>query len=152
MNLTETKKIKLLEIEKARILLNIELENGVITEKDLINLLSEKADYGFIKSNEFNSYKRRVLKDIFNSPFILCDQKNLSIRVKKLLPIFLNCRYSMEKDYLNYMYNECYISKEEYELEKKLIKFYYFQSSEDGKSILKTGHVNNVLNNIIRTK
>lgn len=151
-NLTEIKKIKLLQIEKARILLNIELENGVITEKDLINLLSERADYGFIKKDEFNSYKKRILKDIFNSPFLLCDQENISIRVKKLLPIFLKCRYDMEIDQLNYMYNECYINEEEFEKEKKLIKFYYYQSSTDGKSILKTGHVNNVLNNIIRTK
>ena len=101
MNLTEIKKENLKRIKYARKILNLELENGLITEDDVLSLLNKRNDYGFRNKGKTQSYKQSVLRDIFNSPFILCDQENLSLNIKQLLPLFLNCRYQMEIEELD---------------------------------------------------
>ena len=150
--LTNAKKIKLLKIEKARIKLAVELKNGLITEEDIILLARKNNSYVFKDGNKKTSYKKIVLKDIFNCPFLLCDQPYLSINIKKILPYFLDARYKTEQDELKYQFDECYISKEEYEKELDELEFVYYKSSNDGKSILKTGHVIDVKSNIIKTR
>ena len=148
--LTNSKKIKLLKLEKARLMLSVDLKNGLITEEDIIKLGTKDANYGFKYGKV--SYKLAVLKSVLNCPSVLCDQDSLSIEFKKILPLFLDARYKIEQDELKYQYSEGYISKEEYEKELDELEFVYYKSSNDGKSILKTGHVCDVKDNIIRTR
>lgn len=152
MMITEKKKVLLEQIEQARNTFKSDFINGVITEEDILGLLKVKGDYGFKYRDSFHTYKSNVLRSIFNSPFVLCDQDDLSLLVKKFLPFLLGARYDMEIEELQGQLNLEYISEEEYVEKKKLLKFCYYDSSLDGKSILKTGHVNNVLDNRIRTK
>lgn len=152
MTLTDKKKINLVRIESARHSLNTYFENGFITEEDILHLLKVKSDYGFKYKDRKQSYKLNVLRDIFNSPFILCDQDNLSLNIKQLLPLILKSRYDREIDELKYMLENGYINKEEYIEEEKLLKYNYYGSSKDGKSILKNGHVDNLLDNKIKVR
>lgn len=150
--LTNSKKIKLFSIEKARIMLSIELKNGLITEGDIIKLGTKNIDYGFKYTNKNHNYKQSVLRNVFNCPFLLCDQDNLSLCIKKILPVFLESRYKTEQDELKYQYEQCYLSKEEYEKELDELEFVYYKSSLDGKNILKTGHVSDVKDNKIKIR
>lgn len=152
MTLTETKRKMLEEIQKARNLLKIDIINGVITEDDIMGLLRVKGNYGFKYKDRIHAYKSSVLRNIFNCPFILCDQEDLSFVIKKTLPFLLNARYEMEIEELNSQLELNYISEDEYIEKKKILKFCYYESSIDGKSVLKTGHVNNVIDNKIRVK
>lgn len=152
MTITEKKKVLLEQIQEARNKFKIDFNNGVITEEEIIRLLYVKGDYGFKYKDRLHSYKSNVLRNIFNSPFVLCDQDDLSISMKKFLPFLINARYDMEIEELDNQLELCYISNDEYLERKKLLKFCYYESSEDGKSILKTGHVKNVLDNKIRVK
>lgn len=150
MKINEQKRLNLFRIEQARFMLNYNIENDIITEGDIISIL--KLDSNFALNKKNTNYKTKVLRDIYNSPFILCDQKNLSLDFKKILPIILNTRYLIELEELNLMYKKGYIDKDEYTFEEKMLKFNYYQSSEDGKNILKTGHVSNVLDNTSKYK
>lgn len=152
MTLTDKKKINLIRIEEARHTLNAYLQNGFITEEDILHLLKVKSDYGFKYKDKIQSYKSSVLRSIYNSPFILCDQNCLSLNLKQLLPIILKCRYETEIDELKYMLENGFIKKEEYIETEKLIKYNYYGSSNDGKNILKTGHVDNLLDNKIKVR
>ena len=152
MTLTDKKKINLIRIEEARQSLNIYLENGFITEEDILHLLKVKNDYGFKYKNKAHSYKSSVLRSIYNSPFILCDQDCLSLNIKQLLPIILKSRYDKEIDELKYMLENGLIKKQEYIEEEKLLKYNYYDSSLEGKSILKNGHVDNLLDNKIKVR
>jgi len=150
--LTNSKKIKLLRIEKARLELNISLKNGLITEQDIILLEDKNLDYGVENIMAHSKYKQKLLRDIFNCPFLLCDQDILSLDLKKILPYFLDSRYKTEQEELKCQFEEGYISKEQYEKELDELEFVYYKSSNDGKNILKTGHVSAVKNNIIRKR
>ena len=143
MSITEKKKLNLLRIEKARLILGEELSRGVITDKDIAYLLRVNPLYGLKTGNKIYNYKKNLLIDIFNSPFILLDQYNLSIDIKKVLPIILNTRYNMEFEQLNYYFNEGYISNTEYEEQKQLLKYCYYESSYEGKRILKDNELYN---------
>ena len=150
--LSNSKKQKLLIIEKARYILAQDLINGVITEKDIIYLIGKNINFGLKNCHQKLNYKNSVLREIFTCPFLLCDQQNLSIEIKKLLPFFLDARYNVEKDMLDFYYNNGYINELEYKKELDELLFVYYKSSEDGKSIFKTGHVSCVKDNIIRTR
>lgn len=152
MTITEKKKILLEQIKEARNKFKIDFNSGIITEEEIMGLLKVKGDYGFKQKDRFHTYKSSALRSIFNSPFILCDQDDLSIIMKKFLPFLINARYDMEIEELDNQLELNYISNDEYIEKKKLLKFCYYESSIDGKSILKTGHVNNVLDNKIRIK
>lgn len=147
--LTNSKKIKLLRIEKARIFLKQDLENGLITEEDVIGLFNKDVNYGINKKQIFNK-KEKLLKDIFNCPFLLCDQDVLSQDLKKVLPVFLSVRYNIEKEMLDFYYKQGYLNEIEYNKELDELEFCYYKSSKDGKNILKTGCVVGIKNNIIR--
>lgn len=146
--LTNSKKEKLIRIETARHTLDKHLETGFITEEDIIFLASRDINYGLKKNNKKHNYKSSVLRDIFNCPFLLCDQKNLSIEMKKVLPMFLKARYETEKEMLNFYLKEAYISKEEYEIELDELDFVYYKSSNDGKNIQKTGSAIGVISKV----
>ena len=140
---------KLLEIEKQRILIGYSLYSNEITDDDIMGLINVDKNYGLSKSN---SYKEKLLKTIYNSPFLLCDQPNLGINAKKILPAFLFIIYNAQIEELKYYYEQGQYSKKEFEEEKDLIEFMYYKSSNDGRQILKTGHVENVIDNVIRCK
>ena len=152
MTTIEKKKVLLEQIQEARNKFKIDFNNGIITEAEIMRLLKVKSDFGFKYRTTVHTYKSNVLRSIFNSPFVLCDQDDLSIIMKKILPFLLGARYEMEIEELDGQLRLGYISNNEYIKKKQLLKFCYYESSEEGKSILKTGHVKNVLNNKIRVK
>ena len=147
--LTKKQELLLLRIEKARIMLSGELERGLISTSDIIKLFSRDDNYR-LSSNQ--DYKVSVLKNIINSPFLLCDQDCLDIDIKKLLPNILKVRYDSEIEELYNLYDNGDINNDELIEGKKMLKFCYYESSMDGKQIFKNGKVKNVVNNIIRSR
>lgn len=143
-NLTKSKKLKLLKIERERLYISNLLENNILTDEDILYLIKKDASYGLV---ETKNKSKLYLKDIFNCPFLLCDQDYLSLNMKKLLPYLLDARYKAEQEELNYQYKEGFLSKEELDKQLDELLFVYYKSSQDGKNILKTGHVVDVVDN-----
>lgn len=128
-------------INRARILLDQNLECGLITDEDIFGLLKKDKNYTL---NKAKKYKEILLKQIISSPFVLCDQKRLSLEVKRLLPIILGTRCQDEVEELEKQNELGFINDDELKEELEMLKFVYYLSSEDGREILKTGHVKNV--------
>lgn len=149
-NLSNNKKSILLKIEKARLLLSIDLQNNVVTEEDILGLINKNEEY-LLEKRKPKNYKELVLRRIYNSPFLLCDQ-NISINLKKILPLFLHARFNMEKEHITYNYNHGYITKKEYLEEIDEFEFIYYKSSMDGRSILKTGKAIGIKKEIMKIK
>lgn len=137
--LSANKKKKLIIIEEKRYEINNFLENGFITEEDIMSLASKDINYGVKNEYRRYDYKEAILKDIFNCPFLLCDQKNLSLKIKEILPIFLKARYETEKEMLDLYLKQAYITQDEYNNEIDELDFVYYRSSNDGKNIQKEG-------------
>lgn len=133
--LTNSKKIKLLRIEKARLELARELKTEFIDESDIMYVLSKDVNFGTVKKRE--GFRHKILKDIMNCPFILCDQENLSPNIKVILPSILISRFNIEKNELDYQFENCYITEEEYNNELDELEYFYFKSTEEGKEIFK---------------
>ncbi len=148
----ETKENLLKRIQLLRFKLNKEIENGLISEDDIISVIKGNINYIFCKDKKVQSYKQKVLKDIYNCPFLLCDQNNVSLKIKKLLPLFLNMRYLKEIEEIEYLLKSSYINNKEYEELISITKFTYFESSIDGKNILENGQVDNVISNEFKFK
>ena len=148
----ETKENLLKRIQLLRFKLNKEIENGLISEDDIISVIKGNINYIFCKDKKVQSYKQKVLKDIYNCPFLLCDQNNVSLKIKKLLPLFLNMRYLKEIEEIEYLLKSSYINNKEYEELISITKFTYFESSIDGKNILENGQVDNVIGNEFKFK
>ena len=91
-----------------------------------------------------------LLQEIFNAPFLLCDQPMLSLSFKKLLPSILGARYAHEVEELKQMRQLGYITKDELKEQRDLLKYSYYYTSEEGSYILRRGHVKNVVDNVIR--
>ncbi len=150
MNNLDMRKEKTLEkINKARIILDQALECGLITASDIFNLLKKDKNYSLDRTK---NYKELLLKQIVGSPFVLCDQDRLSLSLKKLLPIILKIRCEDEIGELEKMQELGFINAAEFKEEKEMVKFVYYLSSEDGRQILKNGHVKNVKDNVLRKK
>ena len=133
--LTNTRKIKLLRIEKIRLELSSELQTQFINESDIMYILGKDVNYGVHKKRD--SFRHKRLKDIMNCPFILCDQENLSPNIKAILPSILISRFNIEKDELDYQFENCYIDEETYNKELDELEYFYFKSTEEGKEIFK---------------
>jgi len=133
MSIIELKNKNLSKIKIERKKLEAYLQNGFITEDDIINIMEANSYYG-VKATK--NYKKEILKNVFNCPFLLCDQKNISENIKELLPNFLQSRYDMEISELEFMYDNADITQEEYDIQKTLIDFCYYESSDDGRKIL----------------
>lgn len=147
--LTKEQHIILLKIEKARITLAGELQRGYITTRDIISTFLKDSEYRLSNNHE---HKTNILKNIINSPFILCDQDNLEMDIKKLLPNILKTRYDLEMEELYSLYNNGDITDDELLDGKQMLKFCYYESSMDGKQIFKNGKVKSVVNNKIRCR
>ena len=133
-------------IDRARILLDQNLECGLITDEDIFGLLKKDKNYTL---NKTKKYKEILLKQIISSPFVLCDQKRLSLEVKRLLPIILGTRCQDEIEELEKQNELGFINDDELKEELEMLKFVYYLSSEDGREILKTGHVKNVKSKVL---
>lgn len=133
--ISNSKKIKLLRIEKARLELGRELERQFINEGDIMYMLSKDVNFGTEVKRE--GFRHKILKDIMNCPFILCDQENLSPNIKVILPSILISRFNIEKNELDYQFENCYITEEEYNNELDELEYFYFKSTEEGKEIFK---------------
>ena len=59
-------------------------------------------------------------------------------------------RSNSEIDELEMMQELDFISEQELKEEIQMVKFNYYLSSEDGRNILKKGHVKNVKDNVLR--
>lgn len=138
-NLLERQR-NLIRINNKRSELGLALQNGLITEEDIINLLNKDINYGVRNLQSYQTSKNKMLKNILNCPFLLCDQDMLSNEIKILLPHLLSARYNTEKDALKVYLEQCLIDENEYNEELENLNFFYYESSNDGKSILETGH------------
>ena len=136
--LTKEQELMLLKIERGRAILACELEKGFIDSGDIARLFRHDISYGFKKARD---YREKVLIHIFNNPYMLCDQDNLDIDIKKLLPQILKTRYDIELEELYALYEQCYISDDELLERKEMLKFCYYESSVDGEEIAKNGKV-----------
>jgi len=141
------RKITALKIQTARLRLGGEFERKTITTDDLAWLLRQNSDFGLV---EVSSSKEKVLQEIFNAPFLLCDQVALDLEIKKLLPSILGVRYHQEVEELKYLRSLGDMSKEEVKEQIDFLKFCYYYTSEEGQQILRRGHVKSVTDNVIR--
>ncbi len=147
MNNLDIRKEEVLDrINDARMMLDQALECGLITESDIFNLLRKDKNCFLDKTK---GYKNLLLKQIIGSPFILCDQNRLSLNLKKLLPTILKIRCQDEVEELEKMQKLGLINDKELKNEKEMINFIYYLSSEDGRQIIKNGHVKNVKSNVL---
>ena len=147
MDNLEIRKDETLErINRARMILDQALECGLITDTDIFGLLKKDKNYSLGKTK---NYKELLLRQIVGSPFVLCDQDRLGLDVKKVLPIILRIRCKDEMEELQKMKELGFINDEEFKEEREMIKFSYYLSSEDGRQILKNGHVKNVKSKIL---
>ena len=109
------------------------LSSGIITNADLVWLIKQNASFGI---TPVATKKHRLLQEIFNAPFLLCDQPSLDGSIKSLLPSMLVARYSHEVDELKCMQEIGYIDKQEEETEIEMLRYVYYETSEEGKAIL----------------
>ena len=127
------------KLEVSRNLIKRALDEGEITEEEIIsNFKKNINDILNIYSSKDKSYLDLLLAEIYLNPYILCDQ-NISIRLRKLLPLLLDVRYKTELAELDYLFNEVMITKDEYNSHKKNLDFLYYGSSKDGRRIKKEG-------------
>lgn len=132
------RKIIFQKVAFARLNLAEEIKRGVITEEDIIGLMSQDCSFGLEKQLKF---KKKLLGEIFNSPFLLCDQPYLSEKIKKLLPTILRTRYEFEIEELYYLEGAGYISTDELIDKKAMLKFCYYETSIEASEIFHSGYV-----------
>lgn len=149
--LSNEKLKKLAKIEIARLNIKKYLEDDVITIEDIISLSNINKNYGVLL-NRKSDCKTTILRHIYNCPFLLCDQESASMEIKQILPLFLQYRYDMEIKELENLYEQGDMDQEEYYKQKAMINFCYYNSSREGKEILKFGHIQNIADNVIRYK
>ena len=128
-----------LKIDKERYYLEELLKSGKIDEKKLINLMNQEAWFGIPYSGEELTLEKEALREIYNAPFILCDQEFLPDNIKKLLPVFLEDFYKRKRDGFRKQYEDGDITGNEYANRVKILKYMTYESSEDGKNIKKNG-------------
>ena len=134
--ITKNDKKKIItQIDTARFILSSKLQNESINDNDILSLFEESSDYGVTKIKNISN-KEKLKKEIFNYPFLLCDQDCLSDSVKKSLQLFLKRRYNMELNELEYLLESGQISQDEYLDSKEMLKFCYYETSWDGKRMV----------------
>ena len=138
--LTKEMQKRIYNIEKTKIELGRYLEASIITEKDIFCLLQKDVNFGVRRLYSSKDPKKMMLKNIFNCPFLLCDQPALSTDIKELLPYLLSARYKTELDNLKVYLEQGFIDEIEYIDAKEELKFFYYEYSRDGRNILETGH------------
>ena len=148
----QERNVNMLRVLRRTTLVEKYILTGWITDEDLMNIFlvcDKNSNYGLISPK---TKKEVLLKDIYNSPFILCDIDCLSSNIKKLLPNLLSYRYEQEKAEINYLYSINEISKCEYQKKLDDLKYYYYESTMDGKNILETGKCIGITDNVLKLK
>lgn len=141
------------KIKEMRFIIKKIIDKGLITENDVLYFSRLTYPYTAYYDSKKTFNRTKYLNQIFTSPFLLCDQENLKINIKVLLPNLLEYRYNYEIEELKYQLDKGYITKEEYNNMEDDLYFAYYLSSEDGKSIIKNGKVKGIGKNVlIKTK
>ena len=142
--------VMFVRIDRDRYKLEQILQKNIITDDDIFSLLRKNALYGFIKPKN-KDIKDYWLKQIFNAPYLLCDQ-NVSDNVKKILPLLLEKIFIYNKEDLDNKYKNKYITKQEYLNSIEFLNQVFYNSSEDGKSIINTGFALGISDNVLKLK
>lgn len=122
-----------LRIQENRLKISEQIEGKIITIDDLIWVFKQNRDFGLKK---LVCPKEKMLQEIFNAPFLLCDQSILNSETKKILFSFLEERYQQEIEELNCLCYLGYLTLNEKQEKIELLKYCYYHTSEDGKCIL----------------
>jgi len=145
------RKLKQMCIDKERYKLETYLEKGLITEKDIITLMSKEPNYSISFHDKKYNNKELYLKMLYRHPYLLCDQ-NVSEKVKKLLPVFINSLYALELNEISTRLINHDLTKEEFNFRIENLNFCMYESSEDGKSIKETGKCVGINDNVLKLK
>ena len=143
--------LKQMCIDKERYRLETYLKKGLITEKDIVFLMSQKPSFSISFNDKKYSDKELYLKKIYRHPYLLCDQ-DISENIKKLLPYFINSLYVLELNELINKLNNHELTKEEYYFRLENLNFCMYESSEDGKNIKKNGKCVGINENVLILK
>ena len=127
------KLVNLLKIEQYRYGIENAIKANVLSNEDILGLLNVDINYG-LDINRCRDNKERMMKTIYNAPFILCDIDLFDKNMKQVIYSLLKYRYEIELKEINYDLNKCYISEEEYNEKIEMLIYNYFYSSEEGKS------------------
>ena len=141
-----------LKIDKQRYYLEELLKSGKIDEKMLVNLMNQDSSFGVPYSGEKLTLEKEALREIYNAPFLLCDQEYLSDNIKKLLPIFLDNFYKRNREGFKKQYDDGDITGNEYARRVKLLKYITYESSGDGKNIKMNGMCLGVNDYVLKLK
>ena len=136
-------------IDRDRYVLETLLIKGLITEKDIINLMNQDDNYGISFLDKELSYKEKYLKSLFRKPYLLCDQ-NVSDNVKKLLPMFLDRMFNLELNELKHHLEDNDYTKVEYNEILSILIYKMYESSNDGISIRETGYAVGIKDNVLK--
>ena len=107
-------------IKMAHAKLTNDLMTKYITEKDIFNIINKDGGFKLKVPNNVDEYKKQLLVDIYNCPFLLLNQTSISIKLKKTVLEFIKFRYNTEIAELDYMYSQGLITKSEYVDEKEI--------------------------------
>lgn len=133
-----------LKIQAARLRIGVELTRGTISNEDLISLLDENINFGLGKSL---TREEKLLQEIYNCPFLLCDQPCLDLSVKEVLLTLLQKRYNVEVQELKDQRSHGHLTKEQVQEARDMLKYCYFYTSQDGEQILRRGSVKTLKDN-----
>lgn len=134
----DKKRIVGLKIQAARLRIRVELSNGTFSNEDLMSLLQQHVNFGVDKNL---TYEEKLLQEIYNCPFLLCDQPSLDESIREVLPTLLQNRYNIEVQELKNQRSLGYLTKEQLQEEREMLKYCYFYTSQEGEQILRRGYV-----------
>ena len=126
--------------EKLENLKRIKMAHAKLTN----DLMTKDGGFKLKVPNNVDEYKKQLLVDIYNCPFLLLNQTSISIKLKKTVLEFIKFRYNTEIAELDYMYSQGLITKSEYVDEKENIKFNYYKTTDEGKVLLKYGKIKKI--------
>ena len=126
------KLVNLLKIEKYRCAIEQAIKANILTNEDILELLNVDINYG-LDINRCRDNKERMMKTIYNAPFILCDIDLFDKNMKQVIYSLLKYRYEIELKEINYDLEQCYIGEEEYNEKIEMLVYNYFYTSEEGR-------------------
>ena len=125
------KLVNSVRFERYRYIIENLIKKNKLTNEDIIGLLNVDINYGLYFDKNTSS-KDRILKTIYNAPFILCDINLFDKNMKQVIYSLLKYRYEQEINELNYDLEHVYINEDEYNDRLEMINFNYFYSSKEG--------------------
>lgn len=126
----------IIKLKSERAFISGMLENNELPKIQLLMLFNFPSEYGLKGFENKASLRSKVYKQIYNSPFLLCDQEHLNPSVKGPFEKFLNNRYVQELEEAYAMFNSGELSIDEYLDACNDLEFCYYKTSEEGEKIL----------------